>query len=818
MTNTFFLPKYLLIAMLLAVSPLLGWAQQKRELNAQEVEEYKEQASQMVSFLQYMMNILGSEKATTQEKETIISQSYLKAFRNELVQIEDDLDEDRRVVTNKNVQAYLKDIDFFFKQAKFDLNITDISHYVTSDGHIFFRVTVNRNLQGVTVGNDTVNANQVRYVEINLNEAEKSLKIASIYTTKLSEREELANWWSEVPVVWQSFFLKKIGANGYDSVNYRMLREIVTIEKLALSGRKEVYNLEPLARLNNLRYLDVSGTNIHELVPLRNLTKLETLICSDTKVSDLEALKYSTNLRELVCNNTQISNLRILTNFSRLEKLYCDQTPVYELPVLLALKDLHCSSTSITTLAPVARMTELAFLDCAQTGIADLQPLASATKLSWLSIDGTPVTDLSPLNKSTDLKILICNNTAIQNLDPLQGLPALEKVYCDKTPITQEQANRFMAISPNTLIIFETGQLQTWWDELDNSWQKVFGQYVPMDEPLSKEKLAQVANLTEIDISNNRTVRTLAPLAKLNKLKTLKCAYTNINSLAPLSELIELQYLDCSNTSIDSIGSLTNARNLKTLILDNTQVNSLAPLSSISGIRKLSCEHTNVGDEKIRQFIQEHPECLVIYKSGQLGLWWNELNPVWKELLKTKVAINSDIPSQEQLHEIAFLKELVIEENTDIDDLSPLQELVALKTLVVSNTLVSDLTPISQITTLKSLTCSRNPIRSLDPLSQMVNLTYLDCSNTPIEDLKPLKNSIELEVIKCSGTQIRKLNALSSLINLKQLECYNTNVKKLKPLKGLYEMKELRCYNTRISSGEVDKFKGWHPECKVVYY
>ena len=56
------------------------------------------------------------------------------------------------------------------------------------------------------------------------------------------------------------------------------------------------------------------------------------------------------------------------------------------------------------------------------------------------------------------------------------------------------------------------------------------------------------------------------------------------------------------------------------------------------------------------------------------------------------------------------------------------------------------------------------------------------------------------------------------LINLKRLECFNTDVKRLKPLKGLYQLEELHCYNTRVSKRRVNKFRSWHPDCKVVYY
>ena len=44
-----------------------------------------------------------------------IAVNYTKFFRDEDVQVEDDLIDERETVTNKNVQAYLKDVDFFFK-------------------------------------------------------------------------------------------------------------------------------------------------------------------------------------------------------------------------------------------------------------------------------------------------------------------------------------------------------------------------------------------------------------------------------------------------------------------------------------------------------------------------------------------------------------------------------------------------------------------------------------------------------------------------------------------------------------------------------
>ncbi len=785
------------------------------ELTPEAIAEYQEQSKELVSFLEYMMNFLGDPKATTQQKETIITQSYLKAFRDEDVQIEDDLAEDRSVVTNKNVQAYLKDIDFFFHEVTFDLSVDDVSYYV-NNGKKFFRVALSRNLQGTTVDGDTVNANQIRYVEINLNEAEKDLKIASIYTTKLSEREELANWWSEVSQPWQEFFKAQVGAQDWDSANYRMLREIVRLDEINLSGNQSVYSLEPLGKLIDLRYLNISDTRIDDLYPLRNLTKLEVLNCSQTPVADLSPLKYATSLREIDCEHTNITSLDVLANFTKLEKLYCSNTYVQQIPELNSLRDLRCASTAITSLESLATMTNLVYLDCSETSISDLQPVASTASVTWLNLENTPVVDLAPLKSLVNLETLVINNTPVENLEALNGLPQLQKVYCDNTPIKKLEANRFMAINPQVLVIYATEQMMDWWQALPSEWQQIFNKYVSLDT-VNKESLAEVANLTDIDISGNTTVQDLAPLANLTNLTKLNCESTNIRDLSPLEGMVNLEHLNLAGTNVDSIGALSDARNLKVLNCDQTQISSLMPLSSISGIQRLSCESTPIAPEKIRQFIREHPETIVIYKTEQLSLWWNELSPAWKKELREQVVIG-DIPDREQLHELAFLSSLTIEDNSRVTSLEPLREFVRLTELTLTGTRVSNLSPLSDMYTLRALICARNPIRDLEPLSQLTDLVYLDFQNTPVEDLRPVEDLISLETLKCSGTQVSKLKRLSSLINLQHLECYNTQVKKLKPLRDLNQLRMLRCYNTRISSREVDKFRQSHPDCEVVHY
>ena len=72
----------------------------------------------------------------------LITESYTKIFRDAKVQVEDDLVEKRNVITNKDVQAYLKDVDFFFDDVKFEFTIKDIQGKVNANDKLFYKVSL----------------------------------------------------------------------------------------------------------------------------------------------------------------------------------------------------------------------------------------------------------------------------------------------------------------------------------------------------------------------------------------------------------------------------------------------------------------------------------------------------------------------------------------------------------------------------------------------------------------------------------------------------------------------------------------------------
>ncbi len=814
----------------------------QQEVAAEELEEYRLQAEELVNFLEFAMNTVGTAEAAAAEKDIIINQSYTKLFRDEKVQVEDDLDERRDVVTNKDVQAYLKDIDFFFKDVQFEFNISDISHYLNENGQLFFKVTADRNMQGVTIDNDTINSNKVRYIEINLDRLNRDLKIASIYTTRLSEEEELATWWNNMSYEWQATF-KREQAILEDTLSLGQVKQLVELRELDLSGNDMITSLEPLAQLAELRVLNISGTQIDDLTPIRNLTRLEVLQVSNTTVTTLEPLKYASSLQELHIDGTLVSDLSPVRNFRRLQRLYAFTLPLQSIAPLQgmsSLQDLRIHDTPIADGTVLSTLPNLEMLQISYTRIDNLAPLASLAKLERLYIDNTGVTDLGPLSSASSLRILFCDNTRISTLAPLEGLASLERVYCDNTPVTREEASRFMGRNPDVLVIFNSTRLGNWWSQLPGAWVKVFRKMVSMDEVPTKEQLQTVANLAVVNISGNTEIATLDPLRDLMSLKKLYAANTNINDLEPVKNLLDLQLLEVSSTpltgtALEPLKGLVNLSELyfnntnitalphgnfdalQVLNMENTHVSSLEPLVAAGSIKTVYCDNTEVSEAEAVAFAGTHPQTLVVFRTERLKDWWRALPPEWQQVFGQAINLAGS-PTREQLHRITSFVKINIENNPDVRNVEPLRVFTNLKELIITGTRINQLEPLRELVTLEYLECSRSPVNNLEPLSGLRNLRYLSVENTGVEELDPLSGLRELQTLKCSGTQVRDLDPLEAMVNLVTLECDNTDVKKLKPLSELPRLELLVVYNTRVSSGRIRRFKEAQPGCEVVYY
>jgi Leucine-rich repeat (LRR) protein len=766
----------------------------------------------MLAFLEFMLNTLGSSGTPTRDKEVLITESYSKIFRDSKVQIEDDLDDERRVITNKDVVAYLKDVNFFFKNVRFEFTIDDIKNSTLPSGELFYKVSVRRNLTGTTSDGKPVNNTMPRFIEVNYNPKEQDLKIVSIYTKGFNEKEALTNWWKELSYEWQSIFKSKLKLT--DNVQLGDIKNITAIQQMDLSNNPYIQSIDPLAQLLTLRQLDISGTSVSDLTPIRNLTELVELQAANTAITDLQPLKYSSHLEILNLSNTRVNNIAVVERMTNLKKMNLSGTPVTDFAPLVALTGLleaDLSNTKIATLTTCENLTQLTELNIAGTLITDLSPLKTVKNLEVLNVDSTRIKDFSVLSNLENLTVLHANHTLLADLMPLQKLAHLEKIYCDQTPIKRSAALAFSSVRPKVLIIFDSKDLKQWWETLSADWQKVLSKTAGINAAPVKEELAKVTNLDSVSLAG-LTIDNLEPLRNLHQLKVVVARNTGITDLSPLQGHKEITHLDISETGVSDISIITQFKKLKVLRADNSKIENIERYT-LPSLEKLYADRTAVHDITAREFLEKNPECLLIYKSNRLESWWSSLNENWKTVFRSYLGKNVN---RENLHRLVEQPILEIKE-VPVNDLMVIQEFIRLQELHFSGTSITTIPPLENIKSLKSLRATRSPLQQIGFISQLTELEELDISDTPVSDLSPLWRLKSIKKLNCAGTQIKKLDALEKLENLEHLDCSNTNVSRLNPLDYL-NLKTLRCYNTKVSGRAIQNYMASHPDCNVVYY
>ena len=92
----------------------------------------------------------------------------------------------------------------------------------------------------------------------------------------------------------------------------------------------------------------------------------------------------------------------------------------------------------------------------------------------------------------------------------------------------------------------------------------------------------------------------------------------------------------------------------------------------------------------------------------------------------------------------------------DSRDLTPLENLPEIHTLILSDNGIVDLSPLASLKKLKILDLNRNQITDLTPLAQLTLLTELCAEDNRITDISPLLSLEYLKEAELKGNQIDK--------------------------------------------------------------
>lgn len=775
----------------------------------------KQEVEGLISFYKYLLNTVGSSSTSVRDKEVIITQSYKKIFRDDDVQIEDDLDVDRSVVTNKNVRAYLQDVDFFFQNVAFEFEDYKIEALEGEFGQIFYKVSFTSQVEGTTLDGESFTKRQNRFVEINHDTESDDLRIVSVYTTGVNRAKELRLWWQSLSISWRELFLEKVPM--IDSVSTSFLKQVTELDSLDLSGGSFFLDLRPVSELKKLKYLNISQTSILSLEPIRSLIKLKSLDASNTPISNLEYLKYCENLEVINLSKTQVEDLSPLQSHRKLKQIDLSYTFVrnYDpLKMMLSLQVINLSNSLFSDNVQLDGLVNLKSLNLANSHLSEWKTIA-LPQLNVLNLSNNVITEITSLKNLSNLAELYINNTMVGEISGLQNLTNLKKIYCNNTNVTDQQATDFMEKKPSCIVLVNGEALRKWWDALSENWQDVFLQKLKIEKPPTQDDLVRIVNIDSLDITRENLLDS-NPIGRLTRLKYLDVSYNLFTDLKFLTNLGSLETFVGNGLPVDDLSPISNMGLLKKLELKSQTVNNIESLKFTRSLKLLNIDGNAVPEAQVIDLLNINPNILIIYKSDELLVWWENLDASWKRALKRALKFDGE-PTSADLHIWIESEKLKIE-NTTIENLDALTAFVNLKSLTIQNCLISDFGSISRLNSLDHLEISGCPLMDLKPISHLKNLSSLNVSNTAITTLKPLVSLKLLKEINASGTNIKNLKGISELSRLERLNLSNTRIWKLERLYEIPTIREIICFNTRLRQHTIDEYKLLNPDCQFTFY
>lgn len=133
------------------------------------------------------------------------------------------------------------------------------------------------------------------------------------------------------------------------------------------------------------------------------------------------------------------------------------------------------------------------------------------------------------------------------------------------------------------------------------------------------------------------------------------------------------------------------------------------------------------------------------------------------------------------------------------NDLGPLRELIKLKILYITYTLIENLSPLSDLKNIEIINASNTKINNLPKQAKWGNLQRLYLNYTQIRDLTELSQFTNLEILDISNTQTNNLSPIQHLKKIKIIYFHDTKINNLLPLGTLSNLESLDLSNTNIT-------------------
>ncbi len=309
-------------------------------------------------------------------------------------------------------------------------------------------------------------------------------------------------------------------------------------------------------------------------------------------------------------------------------------------------------------------------------------------------------------------------------------------------------------------------------------WEAATG--LTLSTPPDDTELAN-SSFTELDASG-LGITSLTGLEACTSLTTLTLARNSISSLTPIQGLTGLTYLEIgsgdpfgddenadlglTNTNqITDLSPLTSLTGLTYLgIAGNPDLSDISAISSLNGLQMLVLGNNNIGSFTPLQDVGDTLQFFISSNAGLQNADVATLNTMTSLLtlaflaesnlsdlsgLNALTSVNTLLMESLPITSLGFLSnftalQLVSIVDTDITSLTGVSGLTSLANAYFPENLLTDISALNGLTGLQELDLSDNAIVTIDAIASLTGLTGLSLNGNQITDLTPIVNNTDI--------------------------------------------------------------------------
>lgn len=297
------------------------------------------------------------------------------------------------------------------------------------------------------------------------------------------------------------------------------------------------------------------------------------------------------------------------------------------------------------------------------------------------------------------------------------------------------------------------------------------------DDNLAGIQWNEMNSLSNIELSNNPSLKKLAPLAGVENMYILDVSYTSVIDFSDLTSLSQLKYLHANGNNISTLASLDNEIVCELYLADN----NLSDLSTLD--KAISLKLLDISNNKFMTL-----ESLFEQRD-----------------LQSLYASNNQLSDLSGIEYMIYLENLYVEDNRLVS-LNGLENATILKEVHLDNNLLEDISILSKSAkTLTVLSFDSNRISDITSLKSTAELQYLSMNNNKVSSLVSIVNSGKLQYLSFNNNQVTEIYTSLKFTELEKIYADNNLLQSIGNLSGWESLEYLSLSNNLINEVGADQ-------------